>query len=82
MFKKITQARHMKLRRQKDGIELGFSGNTAYIATIHQYGLRARVERHKEHKVQYAKRELLGLTEQDKEMIEAFVINALSENID
>ncbi|WP_075290678.1 phage virion morphogenesis protein, partial [Histophilus somni] len=27
MFKKITQARHMKLRRQKDGIELGFSGN-------------------------------------------------------
>ncbi|WP_276320172.1 phage virion morphogenesis protein, partial [Histophilus somni] len=38
MFKKITQARHMKLRRQKDGIELGFSGNTAYIATIHQYG--------------------------------------------
>ncbi|MBB5151605.1 phage virion morphogenesis protein [Histophilus somni] len=55
----------MKLRRQKDGIELGFSGNTAYIATIHQYGLRARVERHKEHKVQYAKRELLGLTEQD-----------------
>lgn len=82
MFKKITQARHMKLRRQKDGIELGFSGNTAYIATIHQYGLRARVERHKERKVQYAKRELLGFTEQDKEMIEAFVINALSENID
>ncbi|WP_247593554.1 phage virion morphogenesis protein [Histophilus somni] len=32
---------------------------------MHQYGLRARVERHKEHKVQYAKRELLGLTEQD-----------------
>ncbi|WP_247593558.1 phage virion morphogenesis protein [Histophilus somni] len=49
---------------------------------MHQYGLRARVERHKEHKVQYAKRELLGFTERDKEMIEAFVIKALSENID
>ncbi|OOS00650.1 phage virion morphogenesis protein [Canicola haemoglobinophilus] len=81
MFKKISQAKHMKLRYQKEGIELGFSGNTAYIANIHQYGLKARVERNKEHKVQYAQRELLGFTEQDREMIEDFVVKALADGI-
>ncbi|WP_235817189.1 phage virion morphogenesis protein [Canicola haemoglobinophilus] len=46
---------------------------------MHQYGLKARVERNKAHKVQYAQRELLGFTEQDREMIENFVVKALAD---
>ncbi|PJG82122.1 phage virion morphogenesis protein [Caviibacterium pharyngocola] len=79
MFKKITAPRYMKLRNGQDKIELGFSGNTGYIANVHQQGLRARVMRHHQFKVKYAQRELLGFTDEDREMIEDFVIKALAE---
>ena len=47
-----------------DSIDIGFAGRIARIARVHQYGLRDRADKNAP-SVQYAKRELLGLTENE-----------------
>ena len=79
MFLKLKSARFMKLKTAGDNIELGYSGNDAQIAQIHQYGLKGRVVRSENWKVKYDQRELLGFTDEDIEMIENFVIKALAD---
>lgn len=79
MFQKISTSRFMKLRRTNEGIELGYSGSDAQIANVHQYGLRSRVNRRADWKVQYEQRELLGFTAEDIQMIEDFVIKELAD---
>ncbi|MGX2969307.1 phage virion morphogenesis protein [Ursidibacter sp. B-7004-1] len=79
MFRKIATPRFMKLRRTAEGIELGYSGSDANIANVHQYGLRARVNRRADWKVKYEQRELLGFSDEDIQMIEDLVIKALAD---
>lgn len=81
MFHKIRSARFMKLRKTEDGLELGYQGNDATIARIHQFGLKGRVRRDADWKVQYEQRELLGFTAEDMQMIEDFVIKALADGV-
>lgn len=81
MFEKITKPKFMRLRYDNEGISLGYSGGDAVVARIHQEGLVGRVRKDWHLKVQYAKRELLGFTEDDVEMIEKFVVKALSEGM-
>ena len=45
---------------------------------VHQYGLTARPSNNKDFKVQYAQRELLGISNSDLEMIEDLIIEKLS----
>lgn len=68
MFAKLRQARYLKLQSTADHIALGFVGRTARLARVHQYGLRDRAERGAPD-VQYAQRQLLGLTDADLELI-------------
>ncbi|WP_443091368.1 phage virion morphogenesis protein [Basfia succiniciproducens] len=81
MFNKITSPSHLKLKRNNNGLTLGFSGSDAPIANVHQYGLKSRVSDRLAFKVKYAQRELLGFTDEDIEMIEDYVIKALSDGL-
>lgn len=68
MFTKLRQAAHLKLRSTPDAIAISFMGRVARIARVHQYGLRDRPERGQA-EVQYERRELLGFTDADLELI-------------
>ncbi|MCQ4302671.1 phage virion morphogenesis protein [Stutzerimonas frequens] len=68
MFTKLRQAKHLKLQGTPDAIAIGFMGRVARIARVHQYGLRDRPERGQAD-VQYERRELLGFTPADLELI-------------
>ena len=81
MFKKITSPSHLKLKRNDDGLTLGFSGGDAAIANVHQHGLKSHISDRLAFKVKYAQRELLGFTDEDVEMIENYVIKALSDSV-
>lgn len=48
---------------------------------MHQFGLKGRVSDKLAIKVQYAQRELLGFADEDIEMIEDYVINALGDRL-
>lgn len=66
MFKKLRGGRHLKSGVTDQELWVGFSGRAAGIARIHQYGLRDRPSR-KAMDVAYAKRELIGLSPQDRD---------------
>lgn len=68
MFAKLRQARYLRLQSDADSIAVGFLGNSARIARVHQEGLEDSVERGGP-KVRYARRELLGFTEAELEML-------------
>lgn len=68
MFTKLRQARHLKLQSDASSIGIGFIARTARLARVHQYGLRDRPGRNAPD-VQYSRRELLGFTDADLDMI-------------
>lgn len=79
MFNKLKSARFMKTRTNANQVSISFRGGNATIANVHQFGLKSRVSPQSDYKVQYAQRELLGFTDQDLEMIEDEVLEALSK---
>lgn len=68
MFKKLRTASYLKVRSDSNGISIGFTGRIARIARVHQYGLQDRAEALAP-QARYQKREVLGLTHTDLEMI-------------
>ena len=68
MFTKLRQARHLKLQSDAGSIAIGFLARTARLARVHQYGLRDRPGKGQAD-VQYNRRELLGFTDADLDMI-------------
>lgn len=68
MFSKLRQAKHLKLQSTANSITLAFLGRTARLARVHQYGLRDRPGRGAPD-VQYAQRQLLGLTDADLNLV-------------
>lgn len=68
MFAKLRQTKYLRLRSTPDAIAIGFAGRVARIARVHQYALKDRPARGQAD-VQYERRELLGFTEADLEMI-------------
>jgi len=68
MFTKLRTARYLRLQSDASTIAIGFAGRLSRIARIHQYGLRDRPAPGAAD-VQYARRELLGFTDADLELI-------------
>lgn len=64
MFEKLRMARYLRAKETPQEAVIGFAGRVARIARVHQYGLKDRAERGAP-EVNYAKRELLGLSSQD-----------------
>lgn len=68
MFRKLRLARYLKTGANANEAWIGFVGRIAAIARVHQYGLKDKVSRLKNApEVQYPQRELLGLTDDERE---------------
>ncbi len=68
MFAKLRTARYLRLQSDASSIAIGFAGRLSRIARVHQYGLRDKPDRNSPD-IQYQRRELLGLSDDDLEMI-------------
>lgn len=77
MFNVIKSAKYMRMERTAQGIAIGFAGRVAFIARVHQFGLRDKVDRDGP-TVKYDSRELLGFTDEEIKMIENDVLDYLS----
>ena len=76
MFKKLRTASYLKVRGDSNAVTVGFTGRTARIARVHQYGLTDRAERGAPN-VQYEKREIIGFTDADIDLIRNSLLNHL-----
>lgn len=77
MFNVIKNAKYMRMERTPQGVAVGFAGRIAFIARVHQFGLKDKVDRDGP-TVKYASRELLGFTAEEIQMIETNVLNHLA----
>lgn len=77
MFAKLRTARHLRLRTTEDEVAIGFLGRTARIARVHQEGLRDAVEPGGPQYL-YPARELLGLTDEERELIKDQMLEYLA----
>lgn len=68
MFQKLRTASFMKVNGDGKAISVGFTGRIANIARVHQLGLRDRAER-SARDVKYERREILGFTNADLDLI-------------
>lgn len=79
MFQKLRTSRYMKASGRNDVAVVEFTGKVQRIAQIHQYGLKDQPNPHSRD-VQYAERQLLGLCQDDKNLIEELTIVYLEYN--
>jgi phage virion morphogenesis protein len=76
MFEKLKMARYLKAKGSPQQAVIGFAGRVARIARVHQYGLKDRAER-RAPEVRYAKRELLGLSDEDLNQVRNKILDGL-----
>ncbi|WP_323842956.1 phage virion morphogenesis protein [Moraxella sp. Pampa] len=77
MMNTIKNAAHMKIKQSNDGFAIGYVGRTAQIAEVHQYGLTARINNKQATTAAYPVRQLLGISDEDKQMIDEAVLDYL-----
>lgn len=77
MFAKIRQAKHMRIRATPNDVSVGFMGRVSRIAQIHQEGRADTVSRGGA-RVTYPRRELLGFTNADEQMVREMIIDHIS----
>jgi len=73
MFKKLRTAKYMRTQASPNEAVIEFAANVQRMARVHHYGLRDRPSR-KEKEVQYEIRPLLGITENDYNIIVKAII--------
>lgn len=76
MFAKLRTAKYMKMQASPNEAVIEFAGNVQRMARVHHYGLRDRPS-HKGKEVKYEARPLLGLNENDINIIEQLILDAL-----
>lgn len=79
MFQKLRTASFLKVQGDGNAISVGFTGRIGRIARVHQYGLKDRAERGAPD-VKYERRELLGFTEADLDLIRDGLLSHLVNN--
>jgi phage virion morphogenesis protein len=79
MFKKLRQARHIRLIRSANEVRLEFSGQGGRVAAVHHFGLRDKVNKGKKPVHSYAARPLLGFSRQDTEALEMLILSHVTE---
>ncbi|MDB0573746.1 phage virion morphogenesis protein [Ralstonia solanacearum] len=77
MFTRLRLARYMKAEADANTAAVTFAGNTLRIATVHQFGLRDRVNK-TGLTAQYPARGLLGIDDADVARITDLVLGHLS----
>jgi len=76
MFRRLSSGRYLRSGVNDRGFWVGFSGKASEIAGIHQHGLRDKPSL-RARAIPYPKRELIGATDADREMM----INMLCEHL-
>ncbi|MEG6095970.1 phage virion morphogenesis protein [Enterobacter bugandensis] len=77
MFQKLRTSRYMKASGRENSAVVEFTGKVQRIARVHQYGLKDRPNMHAQD-VQYAERQLLGFSRENKELIDMLMISYLN----
>lgn len=80
MFQKLRTSRFMKATGRENSVVVEFTGKVQRIARVHQYGLEDRPSSYTSN-VQYAKRQLLGLSRYDKDFVEGIIYDYLHCNM-
>lgn len=80
MFAKIRQAKHLRIRATPNDVAVGFVGRVSRIATVHQEGRADAVSRGGP-RVTYARRQLLGFTDADQQLIRDLILDHLSSAV-
>ncbi|MFA9487177.1 MULTISPECIES: phage virion morphogenesis protein [unclassified Moraxella] len=80
MMNTIKNAAHMKTEQMDEGFTVGYVGRMAQVAEVHQYGLTARVNAKTGASAAYPVRQLLGISDEDKQMIDEAVLDYI-ENL-
>lgn len=78
MFHKLAMASRLKMNSTASAVGIAFMARNARIARVHQYGL-SDSPGGKSPRVKYDKRELLGFTDSDLEMIKDRLIDHLGD---
>lgn len=78
MFAKLRTASHFKMQSTPEAATVGFTGRVARIARVHQLGLRDIVNRITGAAALYPRRELLGVTDADSDLIADLTLKHLS----
>jgi phage virion morphogenesis protein len=79
MFKKLRTASFLKVKGDVSVVSVGFTGRIARIAKVHQFGLNDRAERGAPD-ISYEKREILGFTDADLDLIRNTLLSYMSSN--
>lgn len=77
MFTRLRLARYMKAEADANTAVVTFAGNALRIATVHQFGLRDRVNK-TGLTARYPARELLGFDDSDLQRVSSIVLMYLS----
>lgn len=77
MFRKIKMARYLRTGQSPNDAWIGFVGMLGHIASVHQFGEKDKPHPFSE-QIEYAKRELLGMTDADREALMDAVIAHLT----
>lgn len=78
MFQKLRTSRYMKATGRENSAVVEFTGKVQRIARVHQFGLKDRPNA-RAIDVQYAERQLLGISREDKKTINALITEYLSQ---
>lgn len=76
MFAKLRTTKYLKTAATADSASVQFDGKVQRIARVHHYGLRDRVSRMGP-QVRYAKRRLLGIYDNEIEIVKEKIISFL-----
>lgn len=74
MFRRISRSEYLKIQANENGVAVGFTGRIARIARVHQDG-ETDTAVPDGRAVRYPIRELLGFTQQDRDMIRDMLID-------
>ena len=81
MFSKLKTAQWLKSRSTQESAQIRFVGTAAGMARVHHFGLRDKLAKHLEIRIQYPARPLLGVSPDDRSMIEDMILSRLTEAI-
>lgn len=79
MFAKMRTSKFLKTEATPEKAVVKFAEQVQRIGEVHQFGLRDKVNRRKRIEIKYPSRQLLGITDSEKEMVKDQVINHLAK---
>ncbi len=79
MFAKLRQRKWLKTKTSPNNAIVAFTRQVERIAEVHHYGLRDRVLKNRDFKVEYAERQLLGFNEANIDQVKQAVLEQLAK---